>query len=190
MCVKVYFLEKLKLSSYILYFVSSGCLPLLEWVLLLRMAKQVPLTDQYPPVEANVPGLKRKAIAQIRKKKIHKRNQSKRTKLKAKYKGFAVIIEISMCSFFWPWKIYRYTLKRSQNNIGTVYNMKHIEKKNPQNSWGKNPTKERQGMISMQEETSNVALLTLEKRHLRRNIVNDIMYRLLGWQWSLQSYVK
>lgn len=97
------------------------------------MAKQTPLADQYPPVEANVPGLKRKTIAQIRKK-IHKRNQSKRAKLKAKYKGFAVIIEISMCSFFCPWKIYRYILKRSQNNIGRVYNMKHIEKKNPQNS--------------------------------------------------------
>lgn len=45
-------------------------------------------------------------------------------------------------------------------------------------------------MISIEEEITNLAFLTLEKRHLKRDMVNAVVYRLLGRKQSLGCDVK
>lgn len=65
-----------------------------------------------------------------------------------------------------------------------VYNMKYIE-----NSSEKAQQNRGREYFYVRRE-KQPSTLTLEKRHLRTDTVNDAMYRLLGQQWSLQNCVK
>lgn len=112
---------------------EDSFLSLLIWVLYLRTAKHIPLTDQFTPIESYAHGLKRKMIPKIIWNLLiyieEKSNWENKTKSKRCYfilyllgSLISVCVSFSLCR-----KCISLCWKRSQDNINRENHLKPVK---------------------------------------------------------------